>query len=44
MNAKFLVFVICAEAIIYLSLYNLQDSTFNEKGKCAQGTTHNKFL
>ena len=29
MNAKILVFVICGEAITYLSLYNLHDSTFN---------------
>ena len=29
MNAKISVFVICAEANIYLLLYNLQDYTFN---------------
>ena len=28
MNAKFSVFVICVEAIIYLLLYNLRDCTF----------------
>ena len=28
MNAKISVFIICAEAIIYLLLYNLHDSTF----------------
>ena len=28
MNAKISVFVICAEAIIYLLLYNLYDRTF----------------
>ena len=28
MNAKILVFFICVEAIIYLSLYNLRDCTF----------------
>ena len=28
MNAKNSVFVICAEGIIYLSLYNLRDYTF----------------
>ena len=30
MKAKILVFVICAEAIIYLLLYNLHDCTFNK--------------
>ena len=30
MNAKILVFVICIEAIVYLLLYNLLDSTFNK--------------
>ena len=29
MNAKISVFVICAEEIIYLLLYNLHDYTFN---------------
>ena len=29
MNAKIPVFVICIEAITYLLLYNLHDSTFN---------------
>ena len=29
MNAKMSVFVICVESIIYLSLYNLHDCTFN---------------
>ena len=29
MNAKISVFVICAEAIIYLLLYNMYDCTFN---------------
>ena len=29
MNAKISVFVICAEANIYLLWYNLQDYTFN---------------
>ena len=29
MNEKISVFVICVEAIIYLLLYNLHDSTFN---------------
>ena len=29
MNAKISVFVICVEAIIYLSLYDLHDCTFN---------------
>ena len=33
MNAKISVFVICAEAIIYLLLYNLHDCTFNFKFK-----------
>ena len=28
MNVKISVFIICAEAIIYLLLYNLHDSTF----------------
>ena len=28
MNAEISVFVICVEAIIYLSLYNLHDYTF----------------
>ena len=27
-NAKYSLFVICVEAIIYLSLYNLHDCTF----------------
>ena len=31
MNAKTSVLVICIEAIIYLSLYNLHDCTFNKK-------------
>ena len=30
-KAKILVFVICVEAFIYLLLYNLHDSTFNDK-------------
>ena len=30
MNAKIPVFINCAEAIIYLLLYNLHDCTFNE--------------
>ena len=29
MNAKTSVFVICVEAIVFLLLYNLHDSTFN---------------
>ena len=29
MNAKILVFVICAEVIVYLLLDNLHDCTFN---------------
>ena len=29
MNAKISVLVICVEAIIYLSLYNFNDCTFN---------------
>ena len=33
MNAKNLVFVICVEAIIYLSLNNLHDCTFKVKQK-----------
>ena len=28
MNAKILMFAFCIEAILYLSLYNLRDSTF----------------
>ena len=31
MNANISVFVICAEAIMYLLLYNLHDFTFNVK-------------
>ena len=31
MNAKILVFDICVEAIIYLLLYSLHDSTFKFK-------------
>ena len=31
MNAKISVFIICAEAIIYLLLYNLHDCTFKDK-------------
>ena len=31
MNAKISLFVICAKAIIYLLLYNLNGSTFNYK-------------
>ena len=31
MNAKISVFVICVKAIIYLSLYNLQDCIFNAR-------------
>ena len=32
MNAKILLFVICVEAITYLSLYNLHDCTFKNPG------------
>ena len=33
MNAKISVSVICVEAIIYLLLYNLHDSTFKVESK-----------
>ena len=43
MNAKISVFVICLEAIIYLLLYNLHDSTFKCNGKYFIGVEEYEF-
>ena len=43
MNMKISMFVICAEAILYLLLYNLHDCTFNLK-KAIVNTQHAKIL
>ena len=40
MNAKISVFIICAEVIIYLVLYSLDDCTF----KCFNGTAISRSL
>ena len=41
MNAKHSVFVIYAEAIIYLLLYNLHDCTFNTSRKLLENRNEN---
>ena len=44
MNAKISVFVICVEAIIYLSLCNLHDCTFNRKHHSETMNSHSLKL